>query len=556
MTTQISKKGISAGAFLIIAILVISIGYDQILGKISHDDLIEDARDFVSTIETVHPDPYINGGGKIAFHRRYQKFLNSIPDGGMTNKEFLELAKCFLAKIGDGHTNFRIGYSYEKKGIPFHFGSAGRDLYIDDIDKDEYKDLLYAKLLSIENISMEDIIKRLSDLVPHENEFELLVRLSRRLAKKDLLRAVIPEWTSNKEISITLEHIDGSAKTHIVKLGQFSKSDSKVENPSQIELPSRERSDIVYSFLDDKKTTAILIVDDMQTYREAFETWHYAGFDNVRKQAEKCYRRYNNSEPPEDIEELFAGTPSATEIIIELTQNMKAANTKNLIIDLRRNNGGMSGMADILTYFLYGRDDLIKIKGEHTSIVKLSQPYLDRHQNINLEQLNKDKEITLLPSDYEFSGEFDYSDNFDTSSIAKELDKWLIGMTSFYEKYITGEYEAYYLPENVYVLCSPHTYSSGYTFMRYLYKSGAILVGSPSGQSGNCFGEPIPFKLENSEIVFAVSSHYYEDFPNDPEAGKVLMPHHLITFDIMAKYDFDPNTELLYVLDILNVDLD
>ena len=39
-------------------------------GYFSRDALIEDARQLAHVIESTHPDPYIHGSGKIAFHRR------------------------------------------------------------------------------------------------------------------------------------------------------------------------------------------------------------------------------------------------------------------------------------------------------------------------------------------------------------------------------------------------------------------------------------------------------------------------------------------------------
>ena len=140
-------------------------------------------------------------------------------------------------------------------------------------------------------------------------------------------------------------------------------------------------------------------------------------------------------------------------------------------------------------------------------------------------------------------------------TVEAKLDDWLKGMSTFYENYLIGEYDAYYLPENVFVLCSPYTYSSGFTFMSYLYKSGAKLVGTPSGQSGNCFGEPIQFELKNTGIPFTVSTKYFENFPNDSEAGKVLIPHYPMSYEILSKYGFDNNAELLYALDILGVNV-
>jgi hypothetical protein len=50
-------------------------------GAFSREPLIEDARQLAAILEATHPDPYTNGGGRSAFHRR---LLNGIPPEGMT----------------------------------------------------------------------------------------------------------------------------------------------------------------------------------------------------------------------------------------------------------------------------------------------------------------------------------------------------------------------------------------------------------------------------------------------------------------------------------------
>ena len=40
-------------------------------------------------------------------------------------------------------------------------------------------------------------------------------------------------------------------------------------------------------------------------------------------------------------------------------------------------------------------------------------------------------------------------------------------------------------------------------------------------------------------------------YPNDPDKGGVLMPDHLMTYDIMASYQFDPAMLLRFAVDLL-----
>ena len=42
-------------------------------------------------LEQAHPDPYIRGGGRVAFHRRLYDAMASVPPDGMTREAFHEL---------------------------------------------------------------------------------------------------------------------------------------------------------------------------------------------------------------------------------------------------------------------------------------------------------------------------------------------------------------------------------------------------------------------------------------------------------------------------------
>ena len=61
------------------------------------EDMKKDLNQLITILETSHPDPYINSGGKIEFHRKYQKLLASIPENGHTNCEFYYLILPFIA---------------------------------------------------------------------------------------------------------------------------------------------------------------------------------------------------------------------------------------------------------------------------------------------------------------------------------------------------------------------------------------------------------------------------------------------------------------------------
>jgi hypothetical protein len=84
--------------------------------------LIEDTRELASYIESIHPEPYGDHGGKIAFHRRFQKILQAIPPEGMTVADFYELLLPFVAAVQDGHTYISLPFSREKSRFRLPLG--------------------------------------------------------------------------------------------------------------------------------------------------------------------------------------------------------------------------------------------------------------------------------------------------------------------------------------------------------------------------------------------------------------------------------------------------
>lgn len=77
----------------------------------------------------------------------------------------IELSK-LVATIGDSHTNLLFPVD---NYLPFKFYVFKDGVYIiKTIEK--YKDLLYKKLEAIDNLEINEILNRLKEIIPHENE--------------------------------------------------------------------------------------------------------------------------------------------------------------------------------------------------------------------------------------------------------------------------------------------------------------------------------------------------------------------------------------------------
>jgi hypothetical protein len=525
--------------------------------KISHDSLVADVRQLSDLIEQVHPDPYINGGGKIAFHRRLQSTLARIPADGMTRADFYRLLRPFVTAIGDAHTWLDEAYDFiptQPGGIPLYFSVVDTNLYVLAVPEEQYRPLIGALLVSIEGVPMKELLDRSRTMISAENEYQLLRHLAYNgsLFIGPFLTDLLPEWREKSHVRVVFRDKDGQeAEYSLPVLSEIPKQWFKPD--SQVKRPRPYPKGFEYTFLDPERKTALLVVDDMQSYREMYEGWIAGNPADGERALREMYKRIHQSDAPDDIKAAMAGIPSATETFRALVQEMREAGTRTLLVDLRYNEGGNSTMYNILLYFLYGKEVLWRAKLQLTEIERYSEYYFQKNSSENFERMNRGRAVPLARTDYDFSGDWYGRSRRDPSEVEqiktefarRELDK----MPTFAAEYRSGKYEGYYLPANVMVLACPKTFSSGYTLMYYLYRAGAKIVGTPSAQAGNCFGEALSVELQHSGLTCTISHKQFVEFHDDPEMGRVLRPHFPMTYDKLKSYAFDPNAAILLALE-------
>ena len=142
--------------------------------KYSRKDLIQDIRELSNILENAHPDPYIFGGGKIAYHRRLQKLIRDIPEEGMTKQEFFISIQSFTAAIEDGHTRIISPFIHDNTnpgGIPLSFAVIEDKVYVDAVTNKQNLFLIGSILVSIEGVLFEEIVKRIEKRYACENLF-------------------------------------------------------------------------------------------------------------------------------------------------------------------------------------------------------------------------------------------------------------------------------------------------------------------------------------------------------------------------------------------------
>ena len=530
-------------------------------GDISREELVEDVRQLANTIEDVHPDPYINGGGKIAFHRRLQNTLAAIPDGGMTTEEFYRLLRPFVAAVGDAHTWLKDPYSpdpYSPGGIPLYFQTTQDGLYVFAVIGEANRGLIGARLVSVEGVPLDELVRRQGQRMGSENDYLLLRNLDRQgvLWYRCFLEHLIPEWNDKSKVTVELQHRDGHRQSYTLDIPDKIDYTAFIYPASKLQMPSLmetllTKCDFGYDFVDSTKRTCVLAINNMSSYREAFEMWADLGVTGQDEHAREVFRKFQGADPPEEKAEVIRGVPSATEVFRSMVIDMKESGTSNLLIDLRDNDGGNSAMYNILIYFLYGRDRLLSLKGRSLEIRKLSKTYFASYPEESLDSINRGRALPLAEGDYDFQYDYPHNGYPGLEAVTADFETFAAMMPTFFEEWKSSAYDGYYSPERVFVTCSPGTFSSAFTMMHYLQQAGAKTVGLPSSQGGNCYGDIIGFELDHTRLKFNVPHKYFELFPDDNERGKLLPPDYLLTYEKLASYDFDPNAEVLFALDII-----
>ncbi len=536
----------------------LSADVEDLRGFFTKPQLIEDSRQLLSYLENIHPDPYLYSGGKVAFHRRFQNMLQSIPAKGMAKDDFIGLLRPFIASLADAHTALLTASSYNRTapgGIPLSFASIEKCLYVDGVPSPKDKALLGARLLSVEGVPLAEMLKRISKLRGVENEEHGLILIAAYLWAKPYLSELLPEWRDTSRINVQLELKDGLKQDITFTLPQEISS-PLIAVETQLKLPSTEKVEFAYAFLTPDKKTALLKIDGLTAYREMFESESQSR--DITREAAEVYQKIHGRKAPSDLAAVLSGIPSAIEIFRQLVREMKEAGTEALIVDLSQNGGGNSLMADILTFYLYGTQKLADIISEETTVAKYSPYYFTQLTGRNIDDINRQnaqvQSYPLTENDYDFSYER-YVSLFRSGKIDLQTAFGLkyAGSPAFQAELKSGTDAGYYTPQRVIVTTGHGTFSSGFTFLRYLYKAGATVVGSTPGQSGNSFGNSTEMSLKNTGVQVAIAKNAYVAFPEEPNKRKQITPQYELTYEKLKAFGFDPQAVILYALELLAV---
>jgi hypothetical protein len=333
-------------------------------------------------------------------------------------------------------------------------------------------------------------------------------------------------------VRVELRRPNGDAAA--LELTQPEAPPSWIAPESRIALPVPDDSGFLYAFMRHspaQKEIAYVRFAHMGGYREA-------------------------REEREPILTKLKRPPSATGTFRSMVTEMKKRGTETLILDVRGNSGGNSLIVDILVYFLYGKAALTRLHGfgsGETGVFRYSRLFFADRPGESLGAINGDRFVPLVEGDYEFSWSY-----VDGKPIAKRSRppgeplafRYLRGSSTFRPEFEAGTYGGYHPPRRVIVLCDAGTLSAGFSVVVTFHRLGATLVGTPSAQAPNSYGAAAVWKLKHTGIQGMVPMIAATHFPFEPDKAHVLPVDCPLTYERLASYRFDPNSEYLYALEL------
>lgn len=398
---------------------------------------LKDDLDFlVQTYESVHPNLYAYYS-KNDFYNEISGVKEQIKSP-MSDLDFWLLLAPIVNKLSDGHTRLPLGDNFDtkdlnkivKKYIPITVYVLDTAIYLDkQLDKGNSETPRGSKIISINGVSSKNIIQTLIDYVPGE-----LIDYRKYYVQSYFTRLFSIHYPAN-QFKIKYQR-EGEIK-HVTLRG----INSYVTN--------KERAKTNYEFTVINKNLGKL---------------EYNWCRNI------------------DRFDIFCDS------IFRILNERKI---DNFVIDIRKNQGGNSGLNDILFSHLYDKpfDSFQKID------VKVSKEIRDKY---GYYRKNFNRDTT-------------YTRTTDLKSIPSKL------------KY-NGR---------IFVLTSIRTFSSG-TDCAQLFKDYNVgtIIGQETGGLPTSYGDTYKFELPNTKLI-AKSSYKYFIRPSGIDDGRGVLP------DIEIKYSID-----------------
>lgn len=311
---------------LIVMVFIISFtgcnsGSKEVLNNNSTKDIrvqnwTEDIDYLYENLPKVHKNLY-HSIKKEDFDKEILSLKNDVPK--LKDYEIKCRLAQIVASVGDAHTSLNLGFNNSSM-YPVELQWFNQDLRVVATDK-EHKDLLGKKLISINNLPIDEIMKKVDSLISHENDQWLKVMNVRYAMMPDVLKLLGVSTENSIQIS----------------LSDDNNSISKIElNPGDLTSENAVR------IIDEMPVKPLRLQYDVNNLSERLYWYKYLPNDKILYfQYNQCidrsvakgygYRDYNTYP---DFNEFSDGL-------------LKAINDNDInkfVVDLRFNTGGASSL--------------------------------------------------------------------------------------------------------------------------------------------------------------------------------------------------------------------
>ena len=508
--------------------------------KLSRDSLCNEFKYFISLLEQTHPDPYSSFGGKVAFHQAAFNVEQQLKAKDYTLDKYQDLLTSFIINLHDGHTYID---SYQKRAkacyVKLTLKVIPDGLIVSGLPADLSK-YLGSGIVSIDGVPLDTLCNRVVKIASSENIYGTYADIEYAFYKPSRLAVMFPNYEKQKSIPVKIKTPKGNVAEISVPVTEDNRWDSKSD---YVQLPLKSKyskDDYIYYEAVNGKSAMYLRMKAILSK----ECFLYMKENNMSYDGELkyLYKYVMKKDIPANPDYAINGLTCYAELFRNMLLEMKKNNIKNLIVDLRGNDGGWTPITLPTIYMMYGDAYLNKDMG--TNFYRLISPLYMAKCGTTLAKFNKDNNTDYRFGDYMFN---DPSDDKQTIKEKREdFCKNSIGNSGNYIKDLDGK--PVYTPKKIYVLTDEGTFSAAFHYTFYLWKMGAEIVGVPSSQAPNTFMEATSFKLPYTKTEGSISNSLQQFLPPTDKRAKVLWPDMMPTYNDYKKYDFNGDTELLWLL--------
>ncbi|MDE6338111.1 MAG: S41 family peptidase, partial [Muribaculaceae bacterium] len=334
------------------------------------DSVMADFDELVRVIEDTHPDPYMSFGGRVFFHKRANDIRRELMNDSNVNVTALyRKASEFISQMQDGHSFLNSPQNVNNASgsdslLVVKFMCDDGALIVNAIDSAR-GDLIGSRLIGINGVPIEEVLDRVAVSHPCENRYGRLSVLCNWFRPVSFYRTILANSfsdsysglnTSIRSVTDTARQSDfimdfltsdGDTIRYVpekVQYNQFGEI-AKARAPRDERFPSEQME---WKEVDGTMFFRLASV----IARENFEFQYNNRWDFYDQLAYQ-YRTMGKDMPSDTLAAIKA-LPSMSETFLEMLQEMKAKDLKNLVIDLRGNGGGWTPIVLPTLYMMFG----------------------------------------------------------------------------------------------------------------------------------------------------------------------------------------------------------